>query len=268
MRVTREALLRNAKQTAQERAFNDRDIVAAYLTGSLATDTEPMLGGAADIDIIFVHASEPENGREFVKLTPDFHVDIAHRAKLEFKSPRELRGDPWLGWEMFAPILLYEREKFFDFVQAALRAGFEFEGPALTLQRCRVMLSHGRQIWMDLTDVGEKAGPREVAKYMKSLFHAGNAVAELSGPPLFERRFLLEFPAKAEAIERPGLAAGLKGLAGIESGFDAGIAKSWLRDWEDSFLAGSAEPGMDPRIHSNRLDRKSTRLNSSHQKIS
>ena len=52
MRVTRESLLRIAKETVQERAYNDPDIVAAYLTGSLRG--EPMLGGTADIDIVFL----------------------------------------------------------------------------------------------------------------------------------------------------------------------------------------------------------------------
>ncbi|MEW6444986.1 MAG: hypothetical protein AB1479_02980, partial [Pseudomonadota bacterium] len=59
MRVTRDTLIRIAKETAQERAFNDRDIVAAYLTGSLVDQPDPMLGGAADIDLIFVHAAAP-----------------------------------------------------------------------------------------------------------------------------------------------------------------------------------------------------------------
>ena len=45
MRVTRESLIRIAKETAQERAFNDRDIIAAYLTGSLVSETDPILGG-------------------------------------------------------------------------------------------------------------------------------------------------------------------------------------------------------------------------------
>ena len=64
MRVTRESLIRIAKETAQERAFNDRDIIAAYLTGSLvSSETDPMLGGTADIDIIFVASDwrRPEN---------------------------------------------------------------------------------------------------------------------------------------------------------------------------------------------------------------
>ncbi|MFN3492538.1 MAG: hypothetical protein ACK40V_10005, partial [Anaerolineales bacterium] len=138
MRVTRESLLRIAKETVQERAYNDANILAAYLTGSLLTN-EPMLGGAADIDLVFVHKNKIEKKREFKKLTPDFHIDIIHHSKDDFKSPRELRGDPWLGYEVYNPMLLYQREKFFDFVQASLRAGFEFEQPALTLQRCQTM---------------------------------------------------------------------------------------------------------------------------------
>ena len=189
MRVTRESLIKIARETAQERAYNDKELIAAYLTGSLANEElDPLLGGTADIDIIFVHKDEPKHRREFVKLTPDFHVDINHRAKSEFKRPRELRLDPWLGWEMYDPQLLYEREKFFEFVQAGLRAGFEFNAPAPALQRSRQLLSHGRQIWRDLLEVSDIVTPTDVAKYMKSLYHAVNAVAELSGPPLQERR--------------------------------------------------------------------------------
>src|SRR5512138_791025 len=165
MRVTRESLIRIAKETAQERAFNDRDLIAAYLTGSLLAEADPMLGGTADIDIIFVHAEEPKQRREFVKLTPDFHLDISHRAKAEFKRPRELRLDPWLGWEMYDPLLLYEREKFFEFVQAGLRAGFEFNAPAPALQRSRLLLSQGRQIWRDLLAVSDIVKPVDLFKY-------------------------------------------------------------------------------------------------------
>jgi hypothetical protein len=248
MRVTRESLLRIAKETAQERAYNDADIVAAYLTGSLL-NVDPMLGGTADIDIVFVHKNQPKQSREFVKLTPDFHLDISRRKKDEFKSPRELRGDPWLGYEMYDPILLYEREKFFDFVQASLRAGFDFEQPPLMLQRCRKMLSHGRGIWMDLTELDESAiGPKEVKKYMKSLFHALNAVAELSGPPIQERRLLLEFPARANAAGKPGMAAGAFGLLGANR-VDVEKLKLWFSDWKSAFKLASEKSGVDIRIH-------------------
>jgi len=252
MRVTHESLLRIAKETAQERAYNDPDIVAAYLTGSLL-NVDPMLGGTTDIDLVFVHKNLPAKTREFVKLTPDFHLDISRRAKDEFKTPRELRGDPWLGYEMYDPILLYEREKFFDFVQASLRAGFDFEQPPLMLQRCRTMLSHGRGIWMDISELEGPAGPREVRKYMKSLFHAVNAVAELSGPPIHERRLLLEFPARAEAAQKPGMNAGAHGLIGANR-IDAEKIRSWLADWKSAFTTASENKKADVRINHTRMN--------------
>jgi len=252
MRVTRESLLRIAKETAQERAFNDADIIAAYLTGSLL-NVEPMLGGTADIDIVLVHKNTPKLSREFVKLTPDFHVDISHRAKQEFKSPRELRIDPWLGYEMYDPTLLYEREKFFDFVQASLRAGFDFEQPPLMLQRCRKLLSHGRQIWMDITDLDGPAGPKEVKKFMKSLFHAVNAIVELSGPPIQERRLLLEFPGRAETAKKSEMTAVVFGLIGADH-VDAEKVKNWISDWKSAFKVASEKKDVDPRINTIRLN--------------
>ena len=254
MRVTRDSLLRIAGDTAQERGLKDRNIVAAYVTGSLAGEADPMIGGTADIDLIFVHAGESVPAREFIRLTPDFHLDIGHRLRAEFKSPRELRSDPWLGWEMFAPMLVYEREKFFDFTQAAVRGGNDFEGPVMKLQRCRKLLSHGRKIWMDLGDAGAKAGPKEAVLYMKSLFHAGNAVAGLSGPPAFERRFLLEFPERARQAGRPGMAAGMLGLLGIGEMPRQDVLDGWLADWKSAF-DGAAEGGAaDQRIHPARLN--------------
>lgn len=253
MRVTRESLIRIAKETAQERAFNERDIIAAYLTGSLVSDADPMLGGTTDIDIIFVHLDEPKHRREFIKLTPDFHLDISHRAKAEFKRPRELRLDPWLGWEMYDPMLLFEREKFFEFVQAGLRAGFEFNAPAPALQRSRSLLLHGRQIWRDLLEVGDTVTPKDIVKYMKSLFHAVNAVAELSGPPLHERRLMLEFPTRAETAQRPGMVAALNGLMGAST-VDAAKIAAWVPEWELAFEAATESGRVDARIHPTRLN--------------
>ena len=253
MRVTRESLIRIAKETAQQRFFNERDIIAAYLTGSLVSDADPMLGGTADIDIIFVHIDEPKQRREFVKLTPDFHLDIGHRARGEFKRPRELRLDPWLGWEMYDPLLLFERDKFFEFVQAGLRAGFEFNAPAPALQRSRILLSQGRQIWRDLLQAGDTLVPQDISQYMKSLFHAVNAVAELSGPPLYERRLMLEFPSRADTAQRLEMHAGLIGLLG-GSGLAPEQMRAWLSDWKLAFEAAAENPRVDPRIHPARLN--------------
>jgi len=254
MRVSRESLIRIAKETAQERAFNDRGIIAAYLTGSLVSaETDPILGATADIDIIFVHAEEPKHRREFVKLTPDFHVDMSHRARAEFKRPRELRLDPWLGWEMYDPMLLYEREKFFEFVQAGLRAGFEFNAPAPALQRSRILLSHGRGIWRDLLAIGETVTPNDIAQYMKSLYHAVNAVAELSGPPLQERRLMLEFASRAETAKRPDMNAQLVGLLGA-SNVEPAVLHDWTSEWKLAFESAMENSHVDPRIHPARLN--------------
>src|SRR5574341_154034 len=254
MRVTRESLIRIAKETAQERAFNDADIVAAYLTGSLVSDIDPLLGGAADIDLVFVHSTKPAVAREIVKLTPDFHLDIGHRAKSDFKSPRELRTDPVLGYEMYDPMLLYQREKFFEFVQAGLRAGFEFHAPPLVLGRCRKLLAEARKGWIDLTDIGpERAGTTQVKQFLRALSQAGNAIAELNGAPLTERRFLLDFPARAQIAGHPNFAATLFNLRGTGQA-EAETLSHWLPEWRTAFLSAA--------------DRKSTRLNSSHQLIS
>ena len=254
MRVTRESLIRIAKETVQQRTFNDRAIIAAYLTGSLVQeDVDPLLGGTSDIDIIFVHADEPKYRREFVKLTPDFHVDIGHRARAEFKRPRDLRVDPWLGWEMFDPKLLYEREKFFEFIQAGLRAGFEFNAPAPALTRSRALLDSGRQTWRELEDISEDLTTRDVVDYMKALFHGVNAVAELSGPPLPERRLILEFGPRAETARRPEMVEALTGLLGC-TGLDPEQIRLWLPDWKLAFEGAAGNTRADVRIHPARLN--------------
>jgi len=253
MRVTRESLIRIASETAKECAYNDSQIVAAYLTGSLRRD-EPMLGGTTDIDIVFVHASMPDQDRELVRLTPDFHLDIVHRSRDAYRSLRELRADPWLGHEMYDPQLLFEREKFFEFVQAGLRAGFEFEAPPLTLERCRTLYSQARRLWLELS---EPAGPApmeaQLRRYLHVIYLAANAIAELTGPPLAERRLLLEFPQRAAAAGRERMQAALFGLLGA-SQLQSGQLDRWLPDWRKDFEAAASSANADPRIHPARLN--------------
>ena len=252
MRVTRESLIRIAKETAQERAYNNKDIIAAYLTGSLLTE-EPFLGGVTDIDLVLVTANKPPMSREIVALTPDFHLDISYRAKAEYNPPRELRVNPWLGYEIYDPMLLHESQHFFEFTQASVRAGFELHEPALVLQRCRTLLDHGRKIWFDLMDIGEDSGPMEVRKYLKSLYHAVNVIAELHGPPLPERRLLLQFPALTEQTDHPGLSVGLLGLMGAAE-LDASMLEGWLPEWKVMFKAAFETGKADPRIHTARMN--------------
>ncbi len=252
MRVTRESLIRIAKETAQERSFNDRGLIAAYLTGSLVSDADPMLGGTTDIDLVLVHSMPQSSGREIVKLTPDFHLDIQHRSRSEFRSPRELRADPELGYEMYDPMLLSEREKFFEFVQAGLRAGFEFHAPSLVLARCRKLLAQARRGWLTLSG-GEGSAPLRVLELLQAVGSAANAVAELNGGPLAERRFLLQFPARAEAAGRPDFTETVFNLLG-GSEVDGPALSAWLPAWGADFLAAAQDAKVDPSIHAARLN--------------
>lgn len=250
MRITRDTLLKLARQTVQQRMFNNLDIIAAYLTGSLLTE-DPFLGSSTDIDLVFVHRSVPPASREIVCMSDDIHIDIFHRKKTDYEPPRELRVHPRLGFEIYAPELILETEHFFEFTQASVRAGFD--DPENRLKRSYTYLNAARQRWMDLQFGGQEPGPKVVMKYLQAVEDAGNAVAVLNGPPLTERRFLLTLKERADALERPGLSAGLLGLiGGLE--LDASRIRTWFPEWESAYLVGGETHNYDLRIHAGRLN--------------
>ncbi|MCJ7724560.1 MAG: hypothetical protein MUP03_10545 [Anaerolineales bacterium] len=248
MRITRASLIRIAKETVQQRTYNDKTIIAAYLSGSLLS-AEPFLGGTTDIDLVFVHKERPSFRREIVGLGSDLHLDISHQAQKDYLPLRDLRLNPWLGYEIYDPMLLFETEHFFEFTQAGLRAQF-LESP-IVIQRSRRLLDHGRQIWTDLEDKS-RTSPNKLEKYLKSIYHGVNALAELTGPPLSERRLLLDFPARVDSLGRPGYNAGLLGLLGAAN-MNADLVSTWLPEWQAAYLAAAGSPRVDPRIHPARL---------------
>jgi len=252
MRVTRETLIRLAKERSQEQVFNNDDILAAYLTGSLLME-DPFLGGVTDIDLVFVTKNNPPRTREIIPLTPDFHLDILYRAKAEFDPPRELRVNPWLGYEIYDPMLLHESQHFLEFTQAAVRAGFEFQETHIVLQRCRKLLADSRSIWFDLMDVSESTNPVQVRQYLDAVYLAANAVAELSGPPLPERRLLMDFPECAEQAERPGFGAGLIGLLG-GTNLSPDTLETWLPQWKSTFTAAAETGKSHLNVHTARVN--------------
>ncbi len=249
MRITRDLLLRLAKQHTEERAYNDETIIAAYLTGSVLHE-EPLLGNTTDIDLVFVHNTPVETARELKMLSPDVHLDIHHRSEKDYTPPRELRANPWLGYELYDPQLLYETKHFFEFTQASLRAGFD--DPKSILKRSHTLLEHARKIWMALQFNAEKLTPDVLLNYLDALHNAANAIAELTGAPLGERRLLLDFPARAEAIDQPQFTPGLFGLLGGTKLLPARL-ESWLPAWKNFFNFASEAHGVDIRIHAERL---------------
>jgi hypothetical protein len=231
MRITRETLIRIAKETVLKRTWSDPGLVAAYLTGSLRTEN-PFLGNSTDIDIVLVHTRQPKIRREIQAVTPEIHLDMTHNPRSEYDKPKELRIHPWLGPELYDPLPLYGTQHFFEFVQAGVRA--EYTQPVNVLARARLNADHARQIWSGLQS-SQEIGTTMLLAYLKSINHAANAVALLTGGPMAERRFQLQFQERSEAAGAPELPDLLLGLLGGKL-VDEELLGGFLGEWEKSFV--------------------------------
>lgn len=248
MRITREMLLKIAEDTVAERTESDPAIIAAYLVGSV-WDGEPVLGGAADIDLTFVYSTVSQF-REIVRLTEDVHLDIWHHEKRRYEPARELRSDPWIGTTIYACKPLYDPEHFLDFTQASVRGLFNHSDNILA--RAVLLLETARNTWIGFQTHPPESAPDRVWNYLVSLEHAANAIACLSGPPLTERRLLMNFSTSAESVGRPGLYQGILGLVGGID-LDPEVIRSWLSDWEEAY--DLAWDSSHPPVHLHRYRR-------------
>jgi hypothetical protein len=248
MRITREILLKLAHDSASQRARADIGVLAVFLHGSLL-DEEPLLGGTADIDLFFVHNDEPSQEREIVRISDDVHLDIAHHSRKLYRQTRELRLHPWLGPALQGCKILYDPQHFMDFTQASV--GGQFYRSDQVLGRVRPQVESARQIWLSLTSVKSNPDSETVFTYLRAVGQAANSIAGLSGKPLTERRFLIRYPQRAEAVGHPGLYPGLLGLLGGPL-VDAPGIRAWLPGWRLAVesLAGDRIPKRlsPPRI--------------------
>jgi hypothetical protein len=245
MPITRETLLRLARDTVARQVRRDRSIMGAYLCGSVLED-EFLLGGVTDIDLVFLHVGIPDSVREIKSLSEDVHLDIAHHSQREYRQPRQLRMDPWLGPTLAACTVLYDSGHFLDFTIASVRGQFDRSDRVVGRAQCR--LEEARRIAKDYLTVSAPVAPADVLAYLGAIERAANAVAGLSGPPLTERRLLLRFQERAQAIGRPGLYAGLMGLIGAPNLVDDTLI-TWLPAWQAAYCAISpdaAPPAMHP----------------------
>jgi len=242
MRITRESLLKAARDVVNQRAGADHDLVAVYVVGSLLAE-EPLLGGTTDIDLVFIQNRAPSQPREVVRLTAEVTLDIAYYNETEYRQPRHLRINAWLGSSLCETrIVLYDTQHWFEFTQSSV--GSQFYIPENVLSRSRLQAEKARSLWLALQS---ETGPyiQSLLSYLKSVKSAANAVASLSGAPLTERRFLLNFPERAGAIDRPGLAAGLSGLLGADLAEPERI-RTWLPGWHAAMQA--LEGGKDTPV--------------------
>ena len=249
MRINRQLLLKVATETVERRVKEDRQILAAFLFGSLNEEGEPILGGTADIDIGFIHDGKPETEREILRLTEDVHVDLLHQSRETYQQPRTLRGDPWLGALLYGCKPLYDPRHFLDFAQASLRDNYFH--PSNVFQRARYFIELARQTWMSLQFSTADAGLEQIATYLRAVDQTAQALAALQGAPLPERLGLSVFLARAEKLARPGLYNGLLGLLGATT-LTAEDMQAWLPDWQAAYQAAGKGDSAPAQLHGHR----------------
>ena len=248
MQLTSELLQKFTDTTVERLIKEDSGVLAVYQCGSTLSPESPLIGGTTDIDVVFIHAREPEIGREILRLTDEAHLDIAHHPQDSYLKGRELRIHPWMGPTLNDAKPLYDPRHFLDFTQASVRG--MFHRADFKVQRARTLLDESRQIWMNLLGEGAAPGPEVVRRYLKAVEHSVNAIALLEGPPLTERRLLLEFPARAEAVGHPQMPVAVLGLLGA-SQVEAEQIQNWLALWEETFAA-IPEVSRPAKLHPDR----------------
>jgi hypothetical protein len=249
MRITLEMLNKVARDTVAQRTRASRDILAIYLHGSLLSG-EPLLGGTTDIDLFFVHNDEVPETREIVRMTDEIHLDIAHHSRRAYRQARDLRLHPWMGPTIYGCKILYDPQHVMDFIQASV--GGQFNTPDNIMARARGQAEEARRIWLAFQMEHPEPGIVESAQYIWAVECAANAIASLSGSPLSERRFLLAFPERAEAVGHRGLYNGLLGLLGGPT-VEPDILHGWLPQWRAAFEAIPREKAP-PRLRPFRLN--------------
>lgn len=231
MRINQDTIFDLAHHAVDERARKDATLVAAYLCGA-ALEKDFLFGGTMDIDIVFIHIDEVQPAREIVRITDDIHYDITHHSLKEYEPARQVRSHPWLGPTVFDCKPLYDQRHTFDFIQASVRG--MFNQPETILERTRSQAEHARSMWFGLMDVGDHPDLSALKLYFKAIEHTANAIALLTGAPLTERRLLVKFAKRAQAVGRSGLYPGLLGLLG-GAAVNQEILQNWIEIWRESF---------------------------------
>lgn len=203
MRITRELLLKHARENTAALTVKDRGIICVYVSGSLLQE-DPFLGGITDIDLICVHNQPVPRRREIIRLTHEINLDLAHYEQEEFEPARKLRNNAWIGgWFENVPIVLYDSLRWYDFTRASATA--QFWRPENVASRVRSFLVPARKKWNDLEDGNIPQGIKRVSAYLGALRDLANAVAVITGAPIAERRLLTELPARTNAAGLTGL---------------------------------------------------------------
>jgi len=233
MRINKESIQKFSREIVEKRIRADREILAVCMGGSFLEE-DFMLGGAGDVDLFIIHNHTPPVEREIVRLTDEVHLDIAHYDQKEFRETRALRIHPWLGPMLNSCKIQYDPQHFLDFVQASVRG--QYDRSDHVYQRARPLADQARETWFQLQSDEITDGQTALPKYLSAIEKSANAIASLAGPPLSERRLLMQYRARVDALERPGLYMGLLGLLGAPNCTETTL-KDWMKEWAGAYKA-------------------------------
>jgi hypothetical protein len=226
MKITREHLIDLARDETERRA-EMQNIVSAYVIGSVAR-SEPMLGGAADIDLVLIHENEPRRSREVVQLSDQIHLDISHHHRSLYEQPRALRVHPWFGPSLCEPIFIHDPDHFFEWAQAGARG--QFHRPDHVHLRAQSFLRRARQANSMLS-----LSRRWIRTYARAVMEGANAVASLSGFPVAGRRLFLDLEEITDALGFPKFSEAFLQLLVITPPTAENL-QQWLPSWERAFV--------------------------------
>jgi hypothetical protein len=239
MQANQEVLYKLARDYVARKTRGANDLVSVYLTGSVLHD-EPLLGGTTDIDLVVVHKDHPAVEREVQRVSNEVSFDIQHHHQSFYAFHRRLRLNPWLGDALCShDSVLYDTGHWFDYIQAGVSS--QYMAPENIYLRAQVFSDKARQEWFELDDPQDIPFSSWVDLYFKVVYTAANALAVLGGPALTTRRFLLDFPGRAESFGQLNLAGDLNRLVSGDFG-KAEIFKKWRPLWEQVLLTVSKHP--------------------------
>jgi len=236
VRITREKLIQLAQQEVERRAGAGQALLSGYLIGS-AAHAEPLLGGAADVDLVLIHTETPPHQTEIVPLSDVVHLDITHHSAAFYDQPTQLRVDPWWGPALSEPVFLFDPQHFFERAQAGARG--QFHRPDRAIARAQAFLLHARRAQQRLLE--DSCWPQA---YLEAAMEGANAAACLAGPPAAGRRLALTIERNTATLGAPEVFAAFQRLLNAEA------VTTWripdvLSAWARAFDAASAQGG-DP----------------------
>ena len=240
MRVSRAKLIELARKEAERRAALDGGLLSGYLIGSVASG-EPLLGDAADIDLVLVHDGEPVSEHEVVALSDHIHFDIQHHPRRIYAQPPQLRVHPWLGPALCAPVFLYDPTHFFERAQAGARG--QFHRPDYVRARAQAFLEQARRL-----DRSRIEAEGWIEDYLAAVLDGANAAGTLAGFPAAGRRVALGLQNRAEELGRPEIYGGFLRLIGAEDVSREEVA-GWISSLAriyDGVSTTSSEPLLSP----------------------